>query len=780
MTLLIPLAFLAALLAATQWGLPWWTASLPVSLGVSLLALSRSRRQTLLAISLISIALAILRADTRPATQSDLTRLVSAQEVTAVRGEVVDEPSPRDRAQLVRLRANAVRLADGDWQIVAGTVQVTARLSPPIHYGEFLEARGRVQPPEIGATPAHAAFLRRQGIDAIIAFPAVEYRGDRIGATLLDRLIAFRAALTGSLERLLPEPHASLAEGILLGRRATIPPALTDHLRLSGTSHITAVSGFNVSLVVGLIAAATGLKRARRAWHRLLGAAIASIALWIFVALVGGSGSVLRAAAMAQLALVGACTGRTGTAGGMLLWGSALLAAWSPAVLADVGWQLSFLGTAGLAWFAGPLEHRLGWIPGPARAGLAGTLAAQIFVLPILLSTFGSVSLVAPVANVLALPLVSWIMLGAFLAAACSFVFPPAAALFAALSWVPLSALLWIVDTTATLPWASIALPPLAPLGVMLYLAALVVLCTFVEARAQATSPDEEREIHAGSVVGSPPYASRAPLGRRITQAVFVALGALVCVGFVMVQPPGGPADGGALLLDAPAIEEGSLLLLQAPDGSRLLVDGGPVAGGAVSLLGGYVRPWDRTVDAVIATDPRESHITGLSRVLERYRVGLFVDAVDAYPSSGYRALRDSLQHRGVQRLRMRSDDTITFGRGGLTVTPLPTVADAASLSLRVQWGAFTALFPGDLTAAQLRALLTSDADVRATVMVLPERALRLPETLRLLRASDPELVVVQGAAAEPPDTDLPTAWHVTAHDGPLHLRVRPDGTYSR
>src|SRR5688500_7176851 len=113
------------------------------------------------------------------------------------------------------------------------------------------------------------------------------------------------------------------------------------------------------------------------------------------------AGSVLRAAAMAQLALTGRALGRSGAAGGMLLWGSAFLAAWDPGVLTDVGWQLSFLGTAGLVWLSPVVDRWLAhawWLPGVVRESLSTTLAAQVFVLP-LLAVFGSLSLVAPLAN---------------------------------------------------------------------------------------------------------------------------------------------------------------------------------------------------------------------------------------------------------------------------------------------------------------------------------------------------------------------------------------------
>ena len=843
MTLLIPAAFLAALSVATHWAAAPHAALLPLALASLTLAFARRAAHTIFAIAFLVAALGILRVTLGTPQPSPLAQLVSEHEVTALRGEVTDDPSPRDRAQLVRLRVNATRLPTGEWRVVDGSAQLATRLVPTLHHGDFIEARGSIQPPEAGNEPGYAAYLRRQGIDAVATFPFIEQRGERIvgstsstGSTadslsgqIYDRIVHLRRASVGALERLLPEPHAALAQGILLGRRATMPAEVTEQMRNSGLSHVTAVSGYNLSILIAASVGLVGLAPTTRRWRRLTGVLLGSILLWCFVALVGASGSVLRAAAMAQIVLIGIALGRRGTAGGMLLWGSALLALWKPDVVTDVGWQLSFLGTAGLAWCAAPIERGLArLLPltdptgpnsaggpmrvtghfGPALAALrssfSSTLAAQVFVFPVLASVFGSFSLAAPLSNVLALPLVPWIMLATFLATVSDLIVAPAAPLFASLAWVPLTLLLRIVDWTATLPWASVEIPPLTPLGVILSLAFLTALCVREEIRMRQVSPDEAREAagsHEGaaaaSALGSPLHGAPMPLRQRLALTLAVSLGALALVGAAMTRPAPSLADSsGALILELPAVEDGTLLLAQSPDGSRLLIDGGPTAGGAAALLGRYLTPWDRTVDAIVLVDPRESHLLGLPRVLDRYRVGLIADVVDTYPSGAYRQLRDAVTRARVQHVPLEGDSSFSLGgttgtsgtSGSLRVTPLRPAQrpDGAAfpVPLHITWGSFSALLPGDATPAQLRALLSTDHDLHATLLILPERLLRYPETTRLLTAVDPELVITQGDPAPatthpPPDTALPTVWHRTSLDGPARLHVYPDGTYT-
>ncbi|MGH2370926.1 MAG: ComEC/Rec2 family competence protein, partial [Chloroflexota bacterium] len=536
------------------------------------------------------------------------------QPLVALRGTIVDEPVPRERTQRVRLRVDAVRFADGEWNTTFGYAQITTRPAPALHYRDVIEVRGTIQAPEADtdAPPSYAAYLRRQGIDAVAGFPTITRLGDEPdGDPLRGALFVLRERLTAGIEAFLPEPQAALVAGILLGRRATIPAELTEQLNRSGTSHLIAISGYNVGIVVGLITATIGGLAGRRGdhgWRRALVAPSASVALWAFVALVGPSGSVVRAAAMAQLALVGRALGRAGTAGSLLLWGSAFLAAWQPDLLVDVGWQLSFLGTAGLIWLSPALAVRMDRLPPMVREALAATLAAQIFVLPVLAGTFGQVSLVAPVANVLGLWLVPAIMLGGAGLVLAATLFPPAAPLLAGLTWVPATGMIRIVQWSASWPWAATVLPSWSAPVTLAYLVGLVALCWYLQGRAEADAPEA-------------PLPSPSPAaGGMLPKLALGGLVALACVAWAMASPGEAAAQPPGLLVSIPAVADGTLALLRAPDGARLLLNGGPGTGSATTLLGEQLRPWDRTVDAVVLADPREAYVLGLARVLERYR----------------------------------------------------------------------------------------------------------------------------------------------------------------
>jgi competence protein ComEC len=835
---LVPLAFLGTLWLrwVAEISLPWWGAALPFGLGLLALLLARRPVHVAAGLACLAVAVALLRSEegagaARP--PSPLARLIGTRPPQVVRGVVVDEPVPRQRAQQARLRVDAVRLPDGEWQTTLGQLQLVTSVLPPLHYGDVLEVQGQLLTPEASSPGGYAAALRRQGIDGVVAFPRLQHlreAGDVPASH--GALLALRRRLATIVESLLPEPQASLVTGMLLGRRVTIPHSLLDQLDRAGASHLIAISGYNVSLVVGLMMALAGHRAGQDGRRRWLVAAGASVALWAFVALVGASGSVLRAAAMAQLALVGGATGRTASAGGLLLWGSAFLAAWQPDLLTDLGWQLSFLGTAGLCWLATPLAVRLGRLPPLLRDGLAASLAAQLFVLPVLASTFGHVSLVGPLVNTLVLPLVPAIMLGGTAMVVAETFLPPLAPLMGALTWVPVTALIAVVQWAAALPWAAPGLPPWTPPISLAYFAALAVLCRYLH----RLTPHDPRRLLPGQssplAVAPGPWTlipADDPAYTRARAWPAVVLGALVAlsgVAWAMAAPPAVGAQPRGSRLTLPDVADGTLALVSTPEGTKVLLNGGPATGSATDVLGELLRPWDRTVDAVVVADPRPAYVLGLGHVLERYRTGTLIDLAPqtlaqqpsqlagsrSSPASSlapYDHIRTTARRRGIPYLPIYGSSEIAVGPGlRLQVSDAaPSQARGASpagpAGLRVGGGSFSLLLPcpgADASGAGWRALLSTSHPLQSTVLLLAAEHAQDPAMAAMVRAVSPELVVVQGdegsrrraspalpAGWDPADQAPPAppgwggyprspAWHYTASAGPLTLEVSAEG----
>ncbi len=170
---------------------------------------------------------------------------------------------------------------------------------------------------------------------------------------LARRLETLRRGAAESLARVLPEPEAGLAAGILIGLRDRVDRDLAAAFTTAGVSHVVAISGWNIAIVAAAVAAATGrLGRRRRS-------VVTVVAIVTYVAFAGASPSVVRAAMMAGVVLLARESGRAGRATAALGWAATLLLLADPGLIHDAGFQLSSLATAGLIAWGTPLTERI-------------------------------------------------------------------------------------------------------------------------------------------------------------------------------------------------------------------------------------------------------------------------------------------------------------------------------------------------------------------------------------------------------------------------------------
>jgi competence protein ComEC len=272
------------------------------------------------------------------------------------------------------------------------------------------------------------------------------------------------------LLRELPEPQASLAVGILLGLQSSIPDEVYASFSATGTSHILVVSGWNFTIVAAVLAGLTERLRLGKGatfWSSLT-------VMWLYALFVGATGAVLRSAAMASIMVLARTTERRSEPWTLLTvacWG---MGAFDPNTLWDLGFQLSALATASLFAFAKPVEAWVKKVPtlghpfmAPFTEALNATLAAQVLTLPIILYNFGNMSFIAPLANVLLVPVVPYAMLFGTIALVGGLIWLPLGQWLGLLVWLPLSWLAEGARILASLPWAASQIPPF-PLSILL------------------------------------------------------------------------------------------------------------------------------------------------------------------------------------------------------------------------------------------------------------------------------------------------------------------------
>lgn len=292
--------------------------------------------------------------------------------------------------------------------------------------------------------------------------------------TLRLALTQLREHLSRRIATILPEPESTLLIGLLLGR-ADFSQAWRDNFLVTGTTHIVAASGFNVSLVVitlfGLLTW-LGLRRQRAYWLLLVG--IASYAI-----LAGLEPAVVRAGVMGALVLTSQQVGRMSSMRNIVLLAVAVMLAFEPRLLLhDVGFQLSVVSTAALIWLSPHVSARLTWVPTDLelRDILASTLSATFVTLPIVILSFGQVSLIGPVVNLLVLPFVPLAMSLGIFGLVASIFGTALGVLFMLPAWSLLSAVLFIIESISALGVTAIALPCAARYTLALLSAVLVIV----------------------------------------------------------------------------------------------------------------------------------------------------------------------------------------------------------------------------------------------------------------------------------------------------------------
>ena len=388
-------ALVGGILAGEAAGPSAATATLLVGVaGLALAAVVRVRvvRTAVVALALVALGAAVMQRALHGLEVSPLTRAVAAHDNVRVAATLVDDPDARrfDTSVLARVDAFDGRSGGGRRVLLTASGDVAMQLRI-LSAGESVVLRG-------WCTELEGFDVRWRWKHAVAELRVTEIVGARRAHAPLDRAAnQLRDLVLAGSKHLQPVDRALLA-GFLLGDTRGVPQALTDQFRAAGLTHLTAVSGENVAFVMALFAPV--LRRAGLRGRVLL----ALVVLVCFGTMTRWEPSVLRAIAMATVALLAGALGRPTTGLRVLVLAATVLLLVDPFLVHQVGFLLSCGASLGIALFAKPITARL---RGPAwmREVLGVTAAAQLGVAPVLIPVFGSMPLVALPANLVAVPL---------------------------------------------------------------------------------------------------------------------------------------------------------------------------------------------------------------------------------------------------------------------------------------------------------------------------------------------------------------------------------------
>ncbi|MEM5775182.1 MAG: ComEC/Rec2 family competence protein, partial [Anaerolineaceae bacterium] len=355
-------------------------------------------------------------------------------------GQIVGYPDMRDNAVQLTVQISEITV-DGQAHNVRGKVLVRLPAGGVWQYGDTLRLSGELTTPSENEEFSYRDYLAVRGIHSTLYYPYAGVLEHRAGNPFLAGIYRLRAAANRTLQSIFPQPESALMSGILLGLERDIPADLKEAFQITGTSHIIAISGFNMAILAGLF-----FKASSRLLPRLWAPLVSILAIALYTVLVGAQASVVRAAVMSSMALIGRQIGRRGAAINSLAFAAAVMCVINPLLIYDVGFQLSCAATLGLILYADPLqawvqtrlERRFSTVTARAATELLSeavllTTAAQITTLPLILYHFGRLSLSSIIANLFILPVQPLVMILGGLA------------MLAGLAWLPLGKLMGFI-----------------------------------------------------------------------------------------------------------------------------------------------------------------------------------------------------------------------------------------------------------------------------------------------------------------------------------------------
>ncbi len=693
-----------------------------------------------------------------PADDETHLRFYNDQGTAQIKGIVSTYPEVRDKTTHLRLSAKEIKI-DNEWQEVSGTALLFMPRYPAYDYGDVLQVTGKLKKPSQLDDFDYPEYLAQQGIYSTMLYPETETLDKGKGVKPLEWIYSLRNRLSGIMAEVLPEPQASLAQGIVLGIRTTIPASIKANMSHTGTAHLLAISGLHLSIVAGILIA-IGLWLFGRRHYIYIWLALGTI--WLYALLTGMHPPIVRGAIMASLFLTAELLGRQRSAITALTFAAAIMIGITPQILWTASFQLSFLAMTGLILLT-PLLIALGRKAVSITLGedrtaasiakvitdsFSVTLGAIIAVWPVIAYYFGIISLVGPLATLLALPALPGIIITGALAGILGLIALSAAQAVGWLAWLFLSYLLLIVDGFAVLPFSSVEVSSVDTALIWTYYLVVGLAIWLSTNRKKLTDLIPEITVQLKSRINqSSDLISRLPK----KWAIPPLLAAAILVSFTAASMPDDNLH--VSFLD---VGNGDAILIQTPAHQDILIDGGPSPQAIALELGDKMPFWDRTIDLLVLTHPHADHLAGLVEVLRRYHVKQVLSPNLNHDSPLYGEWLNLIKEKGIEYTVARVGQQIDLGKGVILKVLNPQISlltdtgsdiDNNGVVLQLSMGDVSFLFTADTGQEAEFELISHRVKLTSTVLKVGHHGSDTSTSQEFLAVVNPHLAVISVSA---------------------------------
>ncbi len=641
-------------------------------------------------------------------------------------GTVVDPPEKSDSYTSLRLAASEVNVGAG-WVKVRGVFLAHVSADRNWQYGDVVRVRGHLTDPSESPALLSQDFLTHQGVHSFVANAEVTRLPFQGGDPFLRRVYLYRDQLAARIGRLFSGPEAALMNAILLGDTTGMSLEQQQSFKAFGLFHVLTIPGFGLAVLAGFFVIAF-----RRFLGWLWGMLAACMGILLYVVMLGASPPLIRTAVLVGLAFFSVLPGKRQYGILTLTAAAAAMAAFDPGILWDASFLVPCAAALGLILYAQPLQEWIAARLSPRMSAktadqvsnlcsgfLLFPLAAQLTVLPILVSQYQSISAVALLAGLLLLPVLPAVLLLGGLAELLGFLSVPAGQFTGWAAWPFAAYILRGVELLDRLPHLTLHTGKFSWILALLFYVFLLALAL---AREQL-KPKLRTTFAAAAALG---------LFGVLTTLVWAAAYARPDGRLHLIFLNAGSADA---------------ILIQTPGGRNLLINGGQDPTTLSEALGKYISPLEPNLDWLVVASTQEAEVGALPQVLNSLHPNNVLWAGQIEASGSSLQLDRMLAEEHIPVTLASDHAALELGPGAslevLAVSPRGAV-------LLVQWDGFRALLPIGSNFDTLQQLQNGEAVGPVTLLLLGDSGYGPSNPPEWIDALRPQLTILSVAAGDP------------------------------